>query len=63
MRPSPPGEGRRVCLVGWGRGLAGVGWGRGSWGGVGVSLTLAETRVDKNPVSRKQVISKLVGQR
>ena len=62
-----------MCLVGWGRGVAGVGWWRGgSWrsvgeggslGGVGVSLTLAETRVGKNPVSRKTVISRLVGQR
>ena len=58
-----------------GMGGRGGSWGRGeggSWGGVvegdswvvvGVSLTLAETRVGKNPVSRKPVISRLVGQR
>ena len=55
--------GRGVAGVG-GRGVAGVGWWRGIAGVVvGVSLTLAETRVGKNPVSRKPVISRLVGQR
>ena len=42
-------------------GVAGVGCGR--WGGAGVSLTLAEIRDGKNPVSRKPVISKLAGKR
>ena len=51
--------------MGWGGGGGswGVVWEGGSWGGVGWSLTLAETRVGKNPLSRKPVISKLVGQR
>ena len=65
------GWGSGVAGMG-GRGVAGVGGRGGSWGGVvegdswvvvGVSLTLAETRVGKNPVSRKPVISRLVGQR
>ena len=51
--------------MGWGGGGGSWGgvWERGSWGGVGWSLTLAETRVGKNPVSQTPVISNLIGQR
>ena len=58
-------------MIGGGAGgrWGGVGEG-GSWGGVvegdswvvvGVSLTLADTRVGKNPVSRKPVSASLLG--
>ena len=52
---------------GWGGGGSWCGgggrWVAGGGGGGRVSLTLAETRVGKNPVSRKPVISKLIGQK